>query len=205
MQQGIVRAGYDKMARQYLDQRGRLKTNKYVHRLIKYLPRQATILDLGCGAGIPVDDILLKAGHSVVGIDISSQQIKLARKNCPQGEYIVRDINELKPREYQAQAVISFYTMFHLPRTQHAKLLQIMASYLPSGGMLLLTMGDREFEGEHVLCNEPMWSSQWGTAKNHQLVEQAGFRIILEEIDGSGGERHQLILGRKEEMIDRIR
>ncbi|KKU44623.1 MAG: type 11 methyltransferase, partial [Microgenomates group bacterium GW2011_GWA2_46_7] len=125
MEMDLVRDGYDKMARRYLAGRGRLKTDKYVRRLIKYLPKNATILDLGCGAGIPVDNILIKAGHLIVGIDVSSQQIKLARKNCPQGEYFVRDIAELKPREYQVQAVISFYTLFHLPRIQHANLLQI--------------------------------------------------------------------------------
>ena len=193
----LVRDGYDKVASIYLASRDRLKSGKYVQQLLKYLPKQATILDLGCGAGVPVDDILLKAGYLVTGIDISSQQIILARKNCPQGEYIVRDIAELKTREYQVQAVISFYTMFHLPRTQHAKLLQIIASYLPDGGMLLLTMGDREFEGEHMLYGEPMWSSQWGTAKNHKMVVEAGFGIIADEIDTSGGERHQVILAEK--------
>ncbi len=109
----------------------------------------------------------------------------------------MRDIAELKPREYQVQAVISFYTLFHLPRIQHANLLQIFQSYLPKGGLLLITMGDREFEGEHMLYKEPMWSSQWGTAKNRQLVEQAGYHIISDEIDESGGERHQVILAEK--------
>ncbi|KKU15211.1 MAG: Methyltransferase type 11 [Microgenomates group bacterium GW2011_GWC2_45_8] len=197
MQKGRVREGYNKMARRYLAERGRLKTDKYIHKLLKYLPKNATILDLGCGAGVPIDDILLKAGHHVVGIDISSEQIKLARTNCLAGEYLVRDVSELKPREYLVQAVISFYTIFHIPRTQQADLLQVIASYLPSGGMLLITMGDREFEGEHILMGEPMWVSQWGTAKNHKLVEEAGYRIILDEIDESGGERHQVILGKK--------
>ena len=38
------------------------------------------ILDLGCGAGVPVDDILIKAGHEVIGIDNAVKQIELARK-----------------------------------------------------------------------------------------------------------------------------
>jgi hypothetical protein len=58
-------------------------------------------------------------------------------------------------------------------------------------------MGDREFEGEHKLYGQPMWSSQWGTAKNRKMVEEGGFHILLEEMETSGGERHQIILAEK--------
>lgn len=197
MKSEINKVGYDRMAKAYLASRDRLKSAKYVQQLIKLIPKKSLILDLGCGAGIPVDDILLKAGHSVIGIDISSEQIELARKNCRGGDFVVGDINELKEREYQVQAVVSFYTLFHMPRDQHLKMLKIMASFLPTGGILLITMGDREFEGSHILYGETLWSSQFGTAKNRQLVEAAGFKIISEEIDRSGGERHQVIIGEK--------
>jgi SAM-dependent methyltransferase len=197
MKSGLVGDGYDRMAVAYLAHRERLKSGKYIQQLLKYLPKKSTVLDLGCGAGIPVDDILLKAGHSVMGIDISEEQIKLARKNCKGGDYLVGDIAELREKEYQVQAVVSFYTLFHTPRTEHARILKTMASFLPPHGMLLLTMGDREFEGQHILHGEPMWSSQFGTAKNHKLVESAGFKVITDEIDTSGGERHQIIMAEK--------
>lgn len=193
----MVRAGYAKMARQYLAERGRLKTDKYVHQLLKYLPENATILDLGCGAGVPVDDILLAAGHSVVGIDIASEQIKLAKKNCPWGEYLVGDITQLKRDQYRVDAIVSFYTIFHVPRREQGVLLKIWASYLRRGGILLITMGDVPFEGEHVLYGEPMWSSQYGTGRNVTMVREAGLKILLDKIDTSGGERHQIIMAQK--------
>lgn len=197
MKQDLVRAGYDRIAQTYLANRARLKSSKYVQQFLKYLPKQSTILDLGCGAGVPVDDLLLKAGHAVTGIDISSEQIKLARKNCKGGEFLVGDISQLKEGEYQVQAVVSFYTLFHIPRDQHLRILKVMASFLPKGGMLLITMGDREFEGKHLLHGAELWSSQYGTVKNHQMIEAAGFRIISEEIDRSGGERHQIVTAEK--------
>ncbi len=197
MNSSIVRDGYDRMANKYLSERDKLKTAKYLQQLMKYLPKNANVLDLGCGAGVPVDDILIKAGHEVLGLDISKEQIKLARKNCPRGDYAVADIAELKENEYQMDGIVCFYTLFHLPRTQHKKLLTIMRSFLRKNGMLLVTMGDREFEGKHVMHGEEMWSSQFGTTKNAQLVTGAGFEILLNEIDNSGGERHQIILARK--------
>lgn len=194
---GVVKKSYDRIANVYLQSRDRLKTGKYVQRLLKYLPKKSTILDLGCGAGVPVDDIFLKAGHSVIGIDNSGEQIKLARKNCPAGDFLLGNIAQLKEKEYQVEAVVSFYTIFHTPRETQGKTFQIIASYLKKGGMLLVTMGDREFEGTHILHGVPMWSSQYGTIKNRKLIEDAGFKILTDEIDLSGGERHQVILGQK--------
>lgn len=197
MNKDIVEDGYNKIANVYLANRDRLKSSKYVQQLLKYLPKKSTILDLGCGAGVPVDDILIKAGHHVTGIDISAEQIKLARKNCRGGDFLVGDIQKLKENEYQVDAVISFYTLFHISRADHLRMLKTFASYLTKGGMLLVTMGDREFEGSHILHGAPMWSSQYGTVKNIKLVESAGFRILSKEIDTSGGERHLVILAQK--------
>lgn len=190
-------ADYDLIASEYLANRERLKSGKYVQKLLKLLPKNATVLDLGCGAGVPVDDVLIKAGHSVIGIDNSIEQIKLARKNCPRGTYEVRDIMELKRDEYMVEAVVSFYTWFHLPRAKQQERLETIASYLKKRGTLLITMGDREFEGEHTLYGARVWSSQFGSQKNRQIVELAGVEIIFEEIDTSGGERHQVILAKK--------
>lgn len=185
------------MAPLYLAERNRLRSGKYVQKLLQYLPKNSSVLDLGCGAGVPVDDILLKAGCSVTGIDISDKQIELARKHCPKASYLVADINDLKSGDYSVRAIVCFYTLFHTPRMKHEELIKVMASFLPRGGMLLISMGDRAFEGEHKLFGEIMWSSQWGTAKNKEMVVDAGFRVIIDEIDASGGERHQVIMGQK--------
>jgi trans-aconitate methyltransferase len=133
----------------------------------------------------------------VTGLDISPEQIALARKHCPGGSYSVADIAALQRGAYTVQAVVCLYALFHIPRTHHQRMLSVMASYLPKGGMLLITMGDRAFEGEHQLLGATLWSSQYGTAENSALIRRAGFKIHLDEVDTSGGERHQVILAEK--------
>lgn len=197
MKSGLVRRAYDQMADKYLASRGRLKTSKYISRALKLMPKQSVVLDLGCGAGYPVDDIFLKSGHEVIGLDISSKQIQLARKLCPKGQYLVGDILDLKNGEYQCELVVSFYTMFHLPRDKQANVLKVFASFLKPKGLLLITMGDRAFEGEHELYGETLWSSQFGTVDNMKMIESAGFSMVFTEMDNSGGERHQVILAQK--------
>lgn len=188
---------YDAMALSYQDYRGSLRTHGFVARFERGLPRQAAVLDVGCGSGDPVDIQLTARGHLVTGIDISTRQISLARKNCPNGNFIVKDMLELKQGDFLVDAVVSMYALFHVPRVRHGILLSLLASYLPQGGRILLSMGDRDFEGYHELCGQKVWSSHYGADKNIDLVQKAGF--ILDEvlIDTSGDEKHQILFAHK--------
>jgi hypothetical protein len=42
-----------------------------------------------------------------------------------------------------------------------------------------------------------MYWSHYGPEKNRKIIEEAGFEIIFDKIDTSGGEKHQIILARK--------
>lgn len=58
-------------------------------------------------------------------------------------------------------------------------------------------MGASEWEGSEDFHGAEMWWSHHGAKKNRELVEQAGFNIILDEIDESGDEKHQILLAGK--------
>lgn len=193
----IVKNGYNAMAQKYVDGRSFLKSGKNVQKLLKLLPKNAEILDIGCGAGVGVDDLLLKAGHRVIGIDNSIEMIKMARKNCQAGEYLLGDMVQMYKGEYLVDAVVSFYAIFHIPRARHSEMINKWASYLKKDGLMLITMGDRAFEGMHNLHGEKMWSSQWGSEKNLQIVRAAGLEILEQVVDTSGAERHLVVMARK--------
>lgn len=93
--------------------------------------------------------------------------------------------------------MVSFYAIFHTSRESHGKTLKTFASFLPQRGMLLVTMGAGEREGEEDFYGAPMRWSHYGAEKNRELVEAAGFEILSDEIDDSGEERHQVLLARK--------
>ncbi len=192
-----VLAAYEQLGKKYLVHRQSLKSDSYVRLLLKQLPKNSSILDIGCGAGVPVDDIIVKAGHEVTGIDLSPSLIKEAQKLVPQASYAVGDMQLLKPNEYSVDAVICLYAIFHIPRSEHSRMIKTFASYLPINGWLLISMGDRVFEGEHEMYGVASYSSQWGSAENKKIIESSGFKIYSEEFAMSNGERHQMILAKK--------
>lgn len=192
-----IRKVYNQVGETYHHDRLKLRTQRYVTKFLHMLSPQSYVLDLGCGAGIPVDDVLLQKGHLVTGLDISPQQVFLAKKNCPTGEFMVRDVLTLKPEEFAADGIVCLYTLFHLPRTQHGPWLKTIATYLKPGSPLLITMGEKDFEGWHDFYGHQMWSSQFGPDTNRQLLAEAGFEIEIDEIDRSNFEAHQIVLATK--------
>lgn len=203
MSNQTVKAGYNKVAELYLKNfRDLFKNNKHLDLLISRLHPGATILDIGCGAGIPIDKYLIDKGFKVTGIDISEKQIELAKSNFPQGEFKVQDMSELKEGQFSVDAVVSFYAIFHTPRQQHIEIFKKINSFLPINGYLLVTMGSSEWEGkESDFCGTEMEWSHYDADTNRQLIKDAGFKLLFDEIDTSGGEKHLVVLAQKTSNI----
>lgn len=192
-----IKTAYDKVAAAYNLDRSALKAGNLLHEFAQLLPNHSLVLDLGCGDGLASVKPLQQLGHRVIGLDFSSTQINLAKKICPGAEFFERDIATLQPQEFMVDGVVCLYALFHLPRTTHGSLLKIISSFLAPDAPLLITLGDKDFEGWHAFYGTRMWSSHYGPTKNRQLLTAAGFEIVADVMDLSGNERHQVVLAKK--------
>lgn len=193
-----VKEGYNRAANAYSNKfRDQFKSNRHLDMLIQKLEKGSTIVDIGCGSGAPIDAYLVRHGFAVTGIDISEEQIKLAKENVPEATYEVMDMSDLKKEQFQVDAVVSFYALFHIPREQHLHVVQLMRSFLRPNGLLLITMGASEWEGkDDDFCGTEMYWSHFGVEQNKELITTAGFSILFDEIDTTGDEKHLIVLAR---------
>lgn len=84
----LVKDGYDKIASRYLAERPRKSQDvDLLKHLVRGLSKRSKVLDAGCGPGVPVTRYLARF-FRVTGVDISEQQIKLARKLVPKARFI---------------------------------------------------------------------------------------------------------------------
>jgi hypothetical protein len=60
-----------------------------------------------------------------------------------------------------------------------------------------VTMGASEWEGKEDFYGVEMHWSHYGSEANRKLIESSGFRILLDEIDTSGEENHQVVIAEK--------
>ncbi len=152
--QRVVSVGYDEVADAYLDRFGvSTVRQRWFERLVESLPLAgARVLDLGCGAGVPVARQLVALGHTVTGVDGSSQQIAKACRNVPQATFIEADMCSVAFEEDTFDAVGAFYSITHVPPAQQAGLLASIAQWLKPRGKLVASFGSGS-GGE--------WAGQW--------------------------------------------
>jgi len=192
----FVKKGYDKIAEEYQADRQAFDQAKELEEFASLLPKNAKVLDVGCGAGIPVAKFLVESGFEVVGIDFSEKMLRLARENMPQTTFIRKDMTRLGFADNSFEGLTAFYSIIHVPREKHSLLFKSFNRILKPNGIMLVCMGPDEWEATEDYYGTKMFWSQYGPEKSLQLVKDAGFEVIFDKILERGKERHYWILAR---------
>src|SRR5438067_2518235 len=122
----VVARGYDRIAERYADWAPQVRVDereRYTQLLLTTIPADATVLELGCGAGLPTTQRLAEQ-FTVTGVDISERQVALARTNVPDATFLRADMTVLDFAPASFDAVCAFYAITHVPRAEHAALLR---------------------------------------------------------------------------------
>ena len=174
----IVKNGYNKCAEKYNLAR-KEDFEPSLELLTKHLNNNSNILDIGCGTGIPKTRILSNYGN-VTGIDISENQIKLAKKNLPGNLYFTADIMEYQLQNETYDAIVSYNTIFHIPKKEHEKLfLKIFKALKPKGFFLCtLTQDEKPSYIKDDFFETEMYWSNLGLDKYKSILNKIGFKIL---------------------------
>ena len=168
--------------------------------LSEALSSGAAVLDLGCGAGLPVTR-WLACRFTVTGVDVSGRQLELAQHNVPEATLIRADMIELNFAPETFDVVVAFHSIIHVPRNQHPALCRRIHRWLKPGGLFLASWATSAWEGEELDWNgwgASMWWSHHDKETNVQILRDAGFTIgSEEERTGSDGETWACILAYK--------
>ena len=201
----LVREGYDRCAGAFGAARAREDAPE-LELLLPTLVAGARVLDLGCGAGVPVAAALARH-HRVTGVDSSSEQIRRARANVPAAEFIEADLMALSFAEDSFDAVVAFYSIFHLPRDEHEELLRRVHRWLAPGGHLLATVTRAREDAytEDGFFGVQMYWSNWGREDYERILGELGLELLATRTLGHGysdaearkPESHPLLFARK--------
>jgi len=105
--------------------------------LVNDLPRDAVILEIGCGPGYFLEYLAGKGFGAARGVDISVEQVALARERGVAAE--VRDVyEELRSRRDQLDLIVALDVVEHFSKDENLRLFAAMRDALRPGGLLLL-------------------------------------------------------------------
>lgn len=162
----------------------------FLERFASFIQPGRTVLDVGCGTGVPADTYLVQQGLAINGIDASPENVERARENVPGGFFEIRDVLDLGPDEYCVDGVVSLTAPTRIPRRRYPALFAAFASYMPEGGPILVGLSPIETSDAGADSAQP-------APDNEELVEAAGFTIEGAAYEGSGSDARQLILARR--------
>lgn len=185
----IVEQAYDHIADWYLQwvESQKSPRERYTRLLLENVQPKPSVLELGCGPGVPILKYLLEQDAQVVANDISKKQVEMAKARCPGAEFVDGDMAALTFQPERFHGVISYYTLFHLPRAKLKDMLTKIHGWMKPGGVFvfnLATIDEEEIHGE-MLGHGMFWSS-YDVQGNEALLKEVGFDLLKVEVLQAG-------------------
>lgn len=206
----LVEQGYDAVAEPYhawMGARVNTTRSEYLDTLYTHLPKNAKVLELGCGAGVPVTQNLVAQGYDVTGVDISSAQVDLGRKHVPEATFIHSDMMSLSFEPGTFDAIVAFYSIFHLPKDEQGQMIGKISGWLKNGGWALFNLHFDEGDTSRENWIKPgvtMFSSGLGVEGNKEMLRKDGaaLKFVVDEVQvekvGKAEEKFHWAMGVKE-------
>jgi 2-polyprenyl-3-methyl-5-hydroxy-6-metoxy-1,4-benzoquinol methylase len=123
--------GYEGIAPSFIKARGQTINGigtSSVRTWAQTLPQGSTVLDLGCGTGIPISRVLTDEGLTVYGIDASATLVKAFRQNLPQSPVAYESVEDSLFFNRKFDGIIAWGLMFLLPNGAQAKVILVYCS-----------------------------------------------------------------------------
>ncbi|MHA7628963.1 class I SAM-dependent DNA methyltransferase [Corallococcus sp. M7] len=133
---------YDLIADWYASQRADLRGVPEVTALAASLPAGASVLDAGCGTGLPLTQVLLEHGCQVMGVDSSREMLARFQAKFPHVPVRCASIQSCELQERAFDAAIAWGVLFHLRHEEQALAIANIARALKPGAAFLFTSGD---------------------------------------------------------------
>ena len=138
------------------------------------------VLDLGCGPG-QVAEYLSGRGVDVIGVDVSLGMLRLAARSSTVTGWVAGDMRRLPFAPATCSAVVSFYSIHHIPRSALGPTLGELRRILVPDGMLVIAahLGQGEIVMDEFLGHQvqPLGGTFYGDDELQEGLAAQHFRI----------------------------
>jgi 2-polyprenyl-3-methyl-5-hydroxy-6-metoxy-1,4-benzoquinol methylase len=179
--------GYERVAAEFLAGRGSARSRgigvKTVRDWARTLTPGAAVLDLGCGPGLPMTEVLVAEGLSVHAIDAAPSLVQAFRRNLPEVPVACEAVEDSSFFDRDYDGVLAWGLMFLLSPENQRLLIQRIAGILAPGGRLLFTScaGTEPLVWKDAMTG--LESRSLGSAEYRRLLTAAGVSVNSEYED----------------------
>ena len=140
---------------------------RVVFEIIEKLPSES-ILDLGCGEGYLEEAFPDK---KIVGVDLSEQNLEIARKRAPRAYYFKADIRKFKTNE-KFDIVTLIATLGGITANQEENLFKKVNEWLKPGGYFIIFVSRDIFPYSFLSPVKIITKGKWRYFKLEQLINK---------------------------------
>ena len=148
------------------------------------VPSGGSVLDLGCGHGIPIGRTLAEAGLVVHGVDRSPRLLEAFRRNVPGATAELADATTLEVVPGSFDGVVAWGLLFLLDPASQEALIRTAATALKPGGRLLMTAPWQAVEWADLQTGRT--SVSLGRERYLALLAEARLQPTGEAVDEGG-------------------
>jgi len=141
----------------------------------------ATILDLGCGHGLPIARALMEDGFTIYGVDASETMTAAFRSRFPGAHIACENVEESRFFSRTFDGAVAWGLMFLLPAEVQIALIRKVAPALVSGGRFLFTSPRQQCTWADNLTG--LGSLSLGASAYESALHHAGFRLAATHQD----------------------
>ena len=135
--------GYEEVAAEFLARRGNGRSAgvgvQAVREWARTLPSGAAVIDLGCGPGFPLTEVLVTEGLDVFALDAAPTFVQAFRRHLPNTPIVCEAVQDSTFFGRTFGGVLAWGLLFLLSPEDQRRLIQNMADMLVPGGRLLFT------------------------------------------------------------------
>jgi 2-polyprenyl-3-methyl-5-hydroxy-6-metoxy-1,4-benzoquinol methylase len=149
-----------------------------VRQWAKTLPANATVLDVGCGTGLPISKVMVDEGLIVYGLDASPHMVQIFKQNFPENPVVCEAVEDSSFFNRQFDAIVAWGLLFLLPEDTQRVVIQKMTNALHTGGKLLFTAPSQKVTWKDIITSRE--SVSLGTEKYKELLLESGLSPVEE-------------------------
>jgi 2-polyprenyl-3-methyl-5-hydroxy-6-metoxy-1,4-benzoquinol methylase len=176
--------GYEAIAEHFSRARTVSIGPRVVRAWAKALPAGASVLDVGCGYGIPISQTLLQDGFIVYGVDASPTLVSMFRKHFPSTPVECSSVEDSVFFNRTFDAVIAWGLIFILPVESQRVLIDKVGRALNPNGKFLFTATKEPFTWNDNLTELP--SVSLGLNLYEQELAAHGLLLVGNDEDEGG-------------------
>ncbi|GGF04133.1 class I SAM-dependent DNA methyltransferase [Flavobacterium limi] len=190
---------YNKIVDSWIKARNNAIVNKPIIQFAYHINSKGTILDIGCGTGMPIAKYLSDRNFSITGIDQSSKMIETAQSaGIKNSVFHTCDFFDFET-DKKFNGIIAWDSLFHFPKERQNEIYSKVYHLLAPGGYFLFTHGKEEDEHIDSMFGEQFYYSCLTKDFVLGLMKELGFEILfsIENFVEENDQRHWVVLARK--------